>query len=146
MHTEVICEFVEAGLDCLVLRMISSWGLWHCGYVRIPEGTALHNVGYSEPVTPALETVKEAVLKGPVGKRGSIPSFLIAMGKSPDAGDLIDVHGSVTFSGALRGQEGYWWGFDVNHSGDEETGLSADPSFAEEQTRSMAKQLSTLLA
>ena len=146
MKTETAAEFTEAGLDCLVLRMTASWGLWHCGYVRIPEGTALHNVEYLDPVPPALKPAEETVLQGPLGNRGVMFILGAALGAGPRVGDLIDVHGSITFTGALKDREGYWWGFDVNHLDDQETGRSADQGFAEAQTRSMARQLSTLIA
>ena len=34
------------------------------------------------------------------------------------AGDLFDVHGSITFSGEFRDDRGFWYGFDCGHHGD----------------------------
>lgn len=32
--------------------------------------------------------------------------------------DYFDVHGGITFTGAMPGQEGWWIGIDANHYGD----------------------------
>lgn len=146
MTATIVQQFQEAGLDCCVLRIETRSEQWHCGYVRIPEGTALFRVAYNEEVPEVLKAASEAAKQGPLGNRGVMAIFGIALGGLWHAGDLIDVHGSVTFSGELRGMEGFWWGFDVAHARDQEEGRSTDPEFAESQTRSMARQLATLIA
>lgn len=128
------------GYDCLLMQ--GPFAL--CGYVRIPEGHPLHNVAYNEEIPPSLQWRAEEIMNEPVGKRGAIDLFCMA-GRGPRAGDLFDVHGSVTFSGK-RNDSGFWYGFDLGHAGDEETGISQDDDYAKQECASLAAQLARCVA
>lgn len=90
-----------------------------CGYVKIPTSHYLYGKSYHQNLTKVpsktLKTLK-------VGKRGSIPLFLMALSKKKKItmDILFNVHGSITFSGRFRDkrQKGFWIGFDCAHSGD----------------------------
>lgn len=100
-------------LDCFAWRNHS--GAW-CGYVKLPESHPLHGVEYCAEVPEGLQHAATEVLNGTAGKRGPISIFCM-IGRGPVAGDLFDVHGSVTFSGEREG-EGFWYGFDCGHIDD----------------------------
>lgn len=68
----------------------------HCGYVGVPPGHPLHDVGYDAPC-PSLD------------------------GQSPEA--AFDVHGGLTYSDGSddypASSDGLWWfGYDCAHFGD----------------------------
>ena len=114
-ETEIVPHsFEHAGLTCHVLR---NFNKALCGYVKIPEGHPLFGVEYNQAVPESLEAVARAVEGGKLGKRSIV--CLVIGGYS---GDLIDVHGSVTFSGKIGEDsflpKGFWWGFDCAHSRD----------------------------
>lgn len=135
----------RTGYECRIKRHPSSGHL--CGYVRIPEGNALHGLSYSAELTPALQPVMDAVMNGPIGKRGAIELMLMACG-SRQVGYLFDVHGSVTFSGELQGKDGHWFGFDCAHCDDLCPGRSylsggvyRDVEYVQAECESLARQL-----
>ncbi len=113
----------KTGLQCRIVRCGPRGHL--CGYVQVPESHPLAGRKYMEALPESLTTLSDATLAGPVGKRGPIDAFIIALRESAYCGDIFDVHGSITFSGTLRGKEGFWYGFDCAHSGD------LNPSYAE---------------
>ena len=106
----------KTGYECLILRMRDAGHL--CGYVRLPEGHPLYGVGYSAEFPELLKSLAEVEMNSPVGKRGAINVFFMALRGSMSVGDLFDVHGSITFSGRMRNREGFWYGFDCAHAGD----------------------------
>lgn len=119
-------EWVDeiTGLRCLILRHSSMRHL--CGYVAVPEAHSLHGKGCSDEVD-LPESFKDRTYDkdrtpviamfcaGDALKRGKVNIEL-----------ALDVHGGVTFAGELRGEEGYWFGFDCAHSGDLSPGLSIE--------------------
>lgn len=129
----------ETGYDCLLMQ--GPFAL--CGYVRIPEGHPLHGVSYNEPLPAALQEKGKEVLEGPIGKRGPIDVFCMAGRGSLHAGDLFDVHGSVTYSGEREGA-GFWYGFDLGHLDDHETGIDEDAEYAKTECARLATQLAAL--
>lgn len=138
----------ESGFTCLTWRNHS--GVW-CGYVELPENHPLYGIEYSDPVPPSCQHAAEEIMQGPAGKRGAISIFCMA-GRGPMAGDLFDVHGSITFSGA-REHGGFWYGFDCGHSGDYTPALEFTFDDGEYRTleytkaecASLAKQLMALM-
>ena len=86
------------GLDCLMVR--NWWGSW-CGYVGVPEGHPLYEVGtYDE--SPALIARRDARLKEPADVEHAGLSLLLAIlgGEvAPSPGEALSVHGGVTFTG-----------------------------------------------
>lgn len=110
-------DWVDAktGYQCRLLRHKSSGHL--CGYVQIPEAHPLHGVDYGAEVPEAVKGIEAAVMQGPIGKRGMIEVPCMSR-RGALAGDLFDVHGSITFSGEMSGKQGFWYGFDCAHAGD----------------------------
>jgi len=104
-------------------------GGYRCGYVQIPKGHFLYEKDYSEQLPIRFKYIK----KEKWGKRGMITMLLGANLRDEDnifMYMLFNVHGSITFSGKLRGKRGYWIGFDCNHVGD-----AKDPSIMDEMHR-----------
>lgn len=143
------------GLKCCILRNHSDC---YCGYVEIPEGHPLHGLDYNDPVPASLSTAAKAVHEAPVGKRGSIDILHAAVNSAYErglhAGFLFDVHGSVTYSGTIKG-EGFWYGFDCSHAGDASPpwskyardygdGIYRDLAYVQAECTSLAKQLAAL--
>lgn len=135
----------RTGYDCRIMRHPSSGHL--CGYVRVPETHALHGKEYSDELTPEQEPLMAAVMEGQIGKRGAIDVFGMALGVRR-IGYLFDVHGGLTFSGELRGKEGYWFGFDCAHCDDLSPGsrysggeLYRDMEYVKAECASLARQL-----
>jgi hypothetical protein len=120
-ETEVIPEPWESnGFLCRIIRHPRGGHL--CGYVRVPEGHPLFKVEYSDKVPEILGLAVKEAWEGPLGKRGIISVFL---SQSEDRRDmrldcLFDVHGSLTFSGAMKNRpdDEWWFGFDCAHAGD----------------------------
>lgn len=146
-------SFQHSGLDCKIVRNPRSKHL--CGYVRLPVGHPLYKVPYNAPVPASLERLRDEVYNKPVGNRSPIHILLVALGgggSSLTSGDLIDVHGSVTFSGESYWTEipGCWWyGFDCAHYGDYQPGIHSDGEYRDidyvrQQTTSMAEQLAAM--
>lgn len=115
------------GYECAVLR--GPWGAW-CGYVQLPADHPLHGISYSDDVPARLQGAAEAVMEGEVGKRGPMNVFSMALGGKARSGDLFNVHGSITYSGADWPGAGYWYGFDCSHCDDLAPG-SDDSGYAE---------------
>lgn len=120
-HTNEKTWATDSGLRATCL-IISSVGLpsnsWRCGYVEVPDGHPLCGVDYMNDCEVLRDQV-ERVKNGPVGARGIIPSVCWD-GERASPEIIFDVHGSITFSGPLDDQpDGWWFGFDCNHPGDE---------------------------
>lgn len=145
----------KTGFQCRIIRVRDSGHL--CGYVRIPDGHPLHGVEYSAEMPEALKPLKDAVMECPVGKRGAIDVLCMAFGSAFRPGQLFDVHGSVTFSGELRNQTGFWYGFDCAHAGDLCPAMEArygrdwdsvyrDMEFVKAECESLANQIAQVAA
>jgi hypothetical protein len=145
-------EWVDeaTGYTCAVIRMTRGGHL--NGYVRLPEGHPLHGIEYDADLPPALKPIGDVEMEAPIGKRGAIDALLIAWRGEMHAGDLFNVHGSVTYSGELRSREGFWYGFDCAHAGDLcpiyaqryselDGGTYRDLAYVQQECRSLALQL-----
>ncbi len=91
---------------------------WHCGYVAVQPGSPLHGLAYNQEDDRLLPFVDENML---VGNRGIINVVLMAhLGIKPRLDNLVDVHGSLTFSRSnYPTDDGRWWlGFDCAHADD----------------------------
>lgn len=143
------------GYRCAVSRGPS--GAW-CGYVALPDDHPLHGVSYSSDMPDRLAGAAERVMEGEIGKRGPMNVFVIAGRGRCYAGDLLDVHGSVTYSGEGRFKDhpGFWYGFDCSHAGDLSPafekflpGLSGDEyrtlDYTKAECASLARQLQALV-
>lgn len=113
----------EAGLPAAV--RIVGWANYHrCGYVGVPEGHPFYGLDYHQP---SLLIKPEWIEEQPVGKRNAVSLFTAGVGALP--GELVarrlelllDVHGSLTFSGERDDlPDNYWWfGFDCSHPRDD---------------------------
>lgn len=139
----------EAGLPAMLRRGPS--GAW-CGYVRVESSHRLHAKTYSDEIPSPI-----GLLSQPVGARGILPIFCKAgtnQSETTTLDILFDVHGSVTFAGAsdglrgVKGDGGWWIGFDCNHSGDaapdatwSSEGVYRTFDYAHAQCESLAKQI-----
>lgn len=139
----------EAGLRAVVIEITPPelTRNWRCGYVEVPKGHPLHGVAYNKPCPDSLAEYEQSIMDKPVGGRG--PIEVLATALKPDdvpvtAGFLLDVHGSVTYSGEstdypIETDGTFWYGFDCNHVDDQEDPKSLD--FCVAQCESMAEQL-----
>jgi hypothetical protein len=104
------------GLDCSMRR--GPMGHW-CGYVRLPDGHALHGVSYSDAVSVPTGYMDREVKMDE--DYGAIALFCASLKAEPEKNiyplDLaVRCHGGLTYSGM---RDGAWWlGFDCAHSGD----------------------------
>lgn len=111
----------SAGLRAACLLV--NFGSHRCGYVEVPKDHPLYRVSYNENA-PVLVEAWEKVKGSPIGNRG-LMSLLISLldtGKfRPDV--VFDVHGCLTYSGGGGGypveSDGWWFGFDCAHFGDQ---------------------------
>lgn len=135
-------EFEHAGLRCVVRK----YRTWHTGYVGVPEGHPLFGKDYSDEVDPPDSWGDRTYddVRTPV-----IPMMFRRNKEAAVSIDLaVDVHGGVTFSSQDlpvpdADSAGLWWfGFDVNHAGDNESGRSRDFAYAETECKKMADSLS----
>lgn len=141
--------FEHAGLQCLVLRQ--SYGHL-CGYVRVPEAHVLHGMDHSsrirwdqeEDVELAYHDIEQLIAR--IGVTGE------DMG--PRLKVVVQVHGSLTYAGPLRDEEGWWFGFSCDHNRDRCPSLPSnmvapcdvyrDFSYVEHQCRQLAEQLAEI--
>lgn len=102
------------GLDWLVVARNTGH---RCGYVRVPKGHPLHELSYTD-TAPGFTAEELRAIKA--GKRGVLATIRHSLDpdRKPSLDVVFDVHGSLTFSGELEGQEGWWLGFDCDHHGD----------------------------
>lgn len=115
----------EEGLRCIGIA-ITDMG-HRCGYVGVPKGHVLYGIKYSENLPDAVSFVTEEILNNAeIGSRGAIPVFFSAFsGNSNRLDVVIDVHGSLTYSGGGEGNtypvpdtDLWWFGFDCAHCDD----------------------------
>jgi hypothetical protein len=144
-------HFFEAhGLRCAVTR--GPMGAW-CGYVAVPKG---HPFFGKDSDANADGKKFSDVSNQPIGKRGIIPLLLATQIGEDDPitiATLIDVHGSLTYSGTgVRGigdKDSWWFGFDCAHLGDIipklgptwRDGVYRDLEYVKRETESLARQL-----
>lgn len=137
-HTIEFDFISKEGLRCVGLAITQGH---RCGYVAVPEGHVLYGVDYSDNLPEAVSFVTEEILRNEdISHRGAIPVFTAALSGNLNRLDVvIDVHGSLTYSGS--GAENYpapstekvwWFGFDCGHSGD-----GKDFSIMDDRTREM---------
>jgi hypothetical protein len=122
----------EAGLRaiCTVILHHDSEAQSHrCGYVCLPKGHPLYGKGYGESCECLAEAV-ERLKNTPTCEMAHLLSFsrMIAMlcGKVEPRPDVVfSVHGGITYSSDNPGgdypvttEDGWWYGFDCQHSGD----------------------------
>lgn len=134
-------------LDCAVIRL----DMGHrCGYVRVPEDHPWHGVSYHEPaptVPPSQEVLNEHRVDDDLGV---IAAFCYAASSDEKRDEYartpefqIGVHGGLTFSGDIGGEDGipsgHWFGFDCAHAGDT-PGVWTEEAVAAETER-LAEQL-----
>lgn len=119
-------DFISVeGLRCVGIA-ITDMG-HRCGYVGVPKGHVLYGIEYHATLPDAVSFVTEEILESAeMGSRGAIPVFFSAFsGNSNRLDVVIDVHGSLTYSGGGEGAKypvpdtGLWWfGFDCAHCDD----------------------------
>ena len=139
--SELVRWTSEAGLECSVR---DCRGSHLCGYVRIPVTHPLNGVGYNKDIVSLPE-----MMEGHQSEVGVIAFAMESLDRMnrPDRGDdgiirmdcAFDVHGGITFSGALYDQSDWWIGFDCGHLCDE--GASKDESFVRGECEKFAGQL-----
>lgn len=132
-----------AGLRAVVIRLQdrSPEYCHRCGYVEVPKGHPLYGVDYDQN-TAALIPPSETET---IGKRG--PFILLDMavkGLDASPSHVFDVHGGLTFASG-KGKypvesDGWWFGFDAGHLGDDLDGGQPQP-YMEGECESLAKQI-----
>lgn len=115
----------KEGLRCVGIA-ITDMG-HRCGYVGVPKGHVLYGVGCSDTLPVAVSFVTEEIVKSAeMGSRGAIPILLAVLSGNANRLDVvIDVHGSLTYSGCGEGNKYpvpdtdlWWFGFDCSHCDD----------------------------
>jgi len=141
--------------------------LWFNGYVAVDVTHPFYGLGYSDEIelTQAEVDEIEQELQGEIDVRGPITLLISALhSMNKEAEDveatvhstlvktridfLINVHGGLTYGPEGETSGDYpvphgaksWFGFDTCHHGD----YNLPMSYCEEQTESMAKQLTTV--
>lgn len=128
------------GLRCMALLSQGGHKPYWCGYVAVARGHPLFRIAYNDAVPDALAAAAKDAMESPIGKRGIIPVLLSAHG-GPKVDALFDVHGSLTFSGIDKRDEGLWWfGFDCAHDGDNID--VQNEAYVRNECASLARQLS----
>lgn len=147
----------KAGLPAVVRLPRNEIGeSWRCGYVGVSKEHPFYGLMYH---TPTKLIKPRWILRQRVGKRSPLSLLCSTIGTSEGEVArtlelLIDVHGSLTFSGKLpeRPDDEYWWfGFDCAHSDDDyfldpEGSVPAGPSardldYVVEECERLAEQL-----
>lgn len=149
-HTESMHErwTSAVGLDCVINPCTFSSGKYHlCGYIRVPPGHPLHGVEYNSPVPRTLDATVERIKQGTVGKRGIMDLFRLSLGGEFTAGDLLNVHGGITYSGSSAPGEPeadgeHWYGFDCGHSGDHPSSQNA--AYVRAECEGLAQQIAEI--
>lgn len=115
----------EEGLRCIGIAITDQGH--RCGYVGVPKGHVLYGIEYSENLPDAVSFVTEEILHdATIGSRGAMPVFIAAIPGNINRLDVvIDVHGSLTYSGGGEGgkypvpdTDLWWFGFDCAHCDD----------------------------
>jgi hypothetical protein len=141
-------EWEAHGLRCAVLMVELGYGPGHrCGYVMVPEGHPFHGLGYSDEAPNGTADYTDRDVDD-AGMGGMIA--LLGGEKSVDEWAQrveahIAVHGGLTYSGKAPGDvqgDGWWFGFDCAHAGDEPSWWTED-RVAEEADR-VAEQLAQI--
>ena len=144
-------KWSHSGLDCKVTRHPSAGHL--CGYVRIPKEHPLFDINYSSALPLLLQSKLKEVMEKPIGKRGAI-DVVCFNPDAPTVGIIFDVHGSITWSGNIKGEDGFWYGFDCSHCDDFVPYLSGTPmngsvyrdmEYVTRETESLAEQISEII-
>lgn len=162
LGTHVVKQWkTAAGFTAVV---IMCRGRHHCGYVGLPKDHLLHGLDYNT----SSPYIKNVIEEESVGQR-SVLSLLCIEGKETAPVIAYDVHGSITWSGYLKGfpeaDEFLWFfGFDCAHCDDgvsqqyadwcaenncpcfESTEGFKDLAFCEQQCESLAQQIVDKLA
>lgn len=137
-------QWESNGMRCAIVRHPNLGHL--CGYVEVPPDHALFGVEYDNRVPDSLRHIEATIKNGTAGDRGIVNLFLAALNDGNlYVGDLIDVHGSVTFSGPLKvgAFESPWaWGFDCAHLDD--TTERWDEDAVTQETERMAAQIAAI--
>lgn len=119
--TKVERDWLAGGLRCQVRRMPPPFNHM-CGYVQVPVSHPWNGVDYGDEVRGAdvdLDTFD-------VDADTNFINVLMLAIADDRANVLrriewrVRVHGGVTFAGRLDGEDGWWFGFDCAHAGDDE--------------------------
>lgn len=106
-------EFTTAeGYNAVIWRMSHSGNI--NGYVQVPESHRLHGLDYDTRIKLTPEIAAQELHE-------IAPNYIALLCEACKNDELIgissaiSVHGGVTYAGNLRGQEGWWFGFDTAH-------------------------------
>ena len=131
-----------AGLRAVCL-LIEGGPAWRCGYVEVSADHPLFGVHYGEH-SKVLCSAWAAAQDGPIGKRGVIPMFCVTHEPTKATPERVfDIHGSITYSASGEGgypikSDGWWFGFDCNHAGDE---AGRTEAYVVSECEQLAKQI-----
>lgn len=132
--------FVHNGLTCTVLFQSTGH---RCGYVAVEKGHPLFGINYNQDIKSPelLQELKNTI----IGKRGIMDIFCWD-GEKTNLSILIDVHGSLTYSGGeslypiltvSQISPRWWFGFDCAHCDDSKDWESVRKYFPEHQWRTL---------
>jgi hypothetical protein len=106
----------RTGYEAVVLRR--DFMFWLNGYVRVPSCHPCYGKRYDKEIE-VLKKLSVNRSLNDVSRQSPIVAFLALVRGSnsvlPTMQESLEVHGGVTFSGKLRGFDGWWIGFDTNH-------------------------------
>jgi hypothetical protein len=149
-------DFESDGLPCVMRR--NHVGVW-CGYVGIGQDHPWFGLPHNTMIKPHPDMLKNRDL---MQDTGAIDLFLAALrGGNPEEGIEIGmalaVHGGITWSGELPGNEHhrgfFWYGFDCGHAGDivpamvgRDFGAAMKPFMTEQQQKDFDKHIKPIMA
>lgn len=142
----------HAGLKTALRR--GPVGAW-CGYVGVPKGHPLFEVGYSSRIkSPPKELIERKIDIDKIGAINLLYAMSMDITKACPLTLLLDVHGGLTYARnhfPKREPDGLWWfGFDCAHAGDlvpsehcinHPSDVYRDIEYAKKECESLAEQL-----
>lgn len=146
-------DFEHCGLKCSIRRMPNMGHL--CGYVSVSDDHPWYGKTYDDRV----HVPKLAERQISMDKVGAITMFCASALCDIESEQaaivlVLEVHGGITYSGRLNGDDGnlWWFGFDCSHCDDlqphpkftHERGVYRNFEYVKTETQGLAEQLAKI--